>query len=125
MRSCREGYLDQQKDSLMKLTPTERWVAVVNIAMVLIFSAWSFGVAHYQIPLSACCNAPSYVEAVLATLNFPSWLPAALAANALPHHDLTALVAVKQLVWIALCVPQWWAYISIFRFWRNRRAPPA
>lgn len=108
----------------MIFTRAERWVAAANIALVVVFSAWSLAVAYGEIPLSACCGVPSYVEAVLTTLNIPSWLPAALAAKVLYGQDFTAFVAFKQLVWITLCGPQWWAYISISRFLRNRRRSP-
>ena len=105
----------------MKFTRAERWIAATNIALVVVFSAWSLGVAYGEIPLSACCGVPSHVEAVLAALNIPSWLLASLAAKALYGQDLTTFIAFKQLVWIALCGPQWWAYISICRFLRNRQ----
>jgi len=109
----------------MKFTPTERWVVAANIALVAVFSAWSIGVAYGRIPLSACCSVPGYAEAVLVTLNFPSWLPAALAAKALYGQDFAAFMAFKQLVWTTLCGLQWWAYISIYRFLKNRRRTSA
>ncbi|MFN4117514.1 hypothetical protein [Acidovorax sp.] len=83
----------------MRFSRAERWAAAANIVLVVVFGAWSLGVAYGEIPLSACCGVPSYVEAVLATLNFPSWLPAALAAKALYGQDFTAFIAIKQLVW--------------------------
>lgn len=89
--------------------------------MVCLFSVWSLGVAYDALPLYACCSAPSYAETILAILNFPSWLPASLAANAVYGHSFTEFVTVKQLAWIILCVPQWWTYIAICRFLRNRR----
>lgn len=109
----------------MKFTQAERWMAAANIALVLAFGTWSIGVALGWIALSACCNVPGYAEAALATLNLPSWLAAALAAKAFFGQDFTAFVAFKQLAWIALCVPQWWAYISIYRFLKNRRSTVA
>ena len=105
----------------MKLTQAERWIAATNIALVAVFSAWSIGVAYDRIPISACCTVPGYAETVLAALNFPSWFPAAFAAKSLYGQDFTTFVAFKQLVWLALCGPQWWAYIFIFRFLRDRR----
>ncbi|KZT17715.1 hypothetical protein A1D30_01250 [Acidovorax sp. GW101-3H11] len=107
----------------MKLTQTERWLGGANITLVVVFSTWSFGVAYGVIPISACCSAPGYIEAALATLNFPSWILASLAAKALFGQDFTAFVSLKQLLWIALCFPQWFAYISIYRLFWNRQRP--
>ncbi|PTT19810.1 hypothetical protein DBR12_11430 [Acidovorax sp. HMWF029] len=109
----------------MKLTQTERWLIGANITLVVVFSAWSIGVAYGGIAISACCSVPDHVEAVLATLNLPSWFLAALAAKALFGQDFTAFVVFKQLLWIALCFLQWCAYVAIYRLLRNhRRARP-
>jgi hypothetical protein len=104
----------------MTLTRAERWIAATNIALVAVFSAWSIGVAYGRFQLSACCKLPNYAEAVLAAVNFPSWFAAALAANSLYAQDFTSFVAFKQLVWLSLCGPQWWAYIFILRVLRDR-----
>lgn len=105
----------------MKLTGTERLLVGANVTLVVVFSAWSIGVAYGGIAISACCSVPGHVEAVLATLNLPSWFLSALAAKALFGQAFTAFIAFKQLLWIALCFPQWCAYIAIYRLLRNRR----
>ena len=88
--------------------------------MVVVFSAWGLGVAYGAIPHSACCGVADHAEKALAILNFPSWVFSALTAKALCDQDFIAFTTVKQLMWVALCTPQWWAYIAAFRFLSNR-----
>lgn len=104
----------------MKLTRTELWVSTANLTALAAFSAWSFGVVMGRIPICGFCSFSGLSEGLLAFVNLPSFLLAVLVSEAFHGGDVFKLIAIKQLVWLVLSVPQWWVYIAAHRRLRNR-----
>lgn len=104
----------------MKLTRTELWVIAANLAALIALSVWSFGVVMGKIPVCGLCHLSGVPEILLAFVNLPSFLLAALVSEAFHGGDAFKLVAIRQPVWLVLCIPQWWAYIAVYRRLKSR-----
>ena len=98
----------------MNLSRTENALVMANSIAVISFCAWTLAVLFGAASLASCCEAPRYVEMLLAAINLPSWGAAEL-ASALVQDSVTATLVTKQITWSALVWPQWLLYILLYR----------